>query len=66
MQHTEGKYTNEFKLEVLEKVEKYGIQETSKIVSVRASTIDGWAAITAYWIGLLKQQVVFTVGGWPW
>ena len=41
MQHTEGKYSNEFKMEVLEKVEKYGIQETSKIVRVRASTIDG-------------------------
>ena len=41
--HNVGKfYSNEFKLEVLEKVEKLGVNETGKIFGLRDSTINGW------------------------
>ena len=45
--HNVGKYySNEFKLEVLEKVEKLGVNETAKIVGVRDSTINGWVNLS--------------------
>ena len=44
--HNIGRYySNEFKLEVLEKVERLGVNETAKIVGVRDSTINGWVPI---------------------
>ena len=47
--HNVGKsFSNEFKLDVLEKVEKLGVSETARIVGVRDSTINGWVNISCF------------------